>query len=130
MRFDQKIGFSSRTVLSLTSNHDKRLFIQTTSSLLIPQKLFRGISGLPFPLKVCAIARFCPYFPTPKTWAKSCFRIYHLLRGNGRPEIRRNSFCGVRGDEVVRVKSRLSWFEVRESTVFELKPIFLSNLIF
>ena len=48
------MGFSSKPVLSQNSNHDKRLFIRTPSSLLTPQKLFRWISGLPFPLKVGA----------------------------------------------------------------------------
>ena len=48
----------------------------------------------------------------------------HTFKVNGRSKIQRTFFCGVRRDEVVRMKSRLSWFEVRESTVFELKPIF------
>ena len=40
MRSDQKTGFNSNTVLSLTSNHDKRVstFTRKTSSLLTPLK--------------------------------------------------------------------------------------------
>ena len=67
---------TKKNVLPLTSNHDKTTFIRMTSSLLTPQNYFVGFLAFHSPLKVGAKARICPYFPTPKTWAKSYFRSY------------------------------------------------------
>ena len=89
------MGFNSKTVLSLTSNHDKNDF---HTNDLIPPNPTKTIS-LDFWPSVPPKARISP----PRKHRQN--RAFAAtLRGNRRPEIQRNSFHGVRRDEIVRMK--------------------------